>query len=447
MLILKNWAWQYKGVYTVAMGGLNFLLAYVVNKRQGSDKKLAYLLIGLSLTFATLAAPVQLKGSYITLFWAAESVMLIWLSQRTQLKAFKFASIPVMFSAFLSLIVDWSNVYGNYEVPAGIIWNKAFITGIFTSMCLLTSVWLLRKEEKVENGRWFNINPKIYASILSVVFILVLYVTGLCEVIYQTERFIYSSDSMIGIVFFYHLAFSTILSFFFLRKYTLAKGIINFILLILNVIIYCAAYCNLPYGEMLDRCRGVHENYMAYIFHFGSLGSVILHYLFTMQSALKQNNFIMSARSGLLWVFAFFFVMIVSNEVSLNFLEYKLSGFVREDYYLSQNIYDFFRTQIMKVAWPVTWGAIAFIFLNIGIKKQLRQLRIIALVLLAITLLKLFCYDIKDVSEAGKIIAFILLGVLLLVMSFMYQKIKAILLQDESSKQNLTNSENENKNL
>ena len=45
--------------------------------------------------------------------------------------------------------------------------------------------------------------------------------------------------------------------------------------------------------------------------------------------------------------------------------------------------------------------------------------------------MKLFTYDIKDASEAGKIIAFIILGVVLLIISFMYQKIKALLVDTE----------------
>jgi uncharacterized membrane protein len=451
MLILKEWAWQYKGVYTVAMGGLNFFLAYLVNKRHGSDKKLAYLLIGLSLTFATLAAPVQLKGSYITLFWAAESVMLIWLSQRTQLKAFKFASIFVIFSAFISLIIDWSNVYGESNgIPAAILWNKAFVTGIFTAICLFASIWLLKREEKETQGRWFNIDPKVYANILSVTFIIVLYVTGMCETVYQVDKNVYSGDSKGAIVFFYHLAFSAILSFFFLKNYSLTKGVLNFILICLNALIFCSAFCTIPYSEIKERCWGTHESYLAYVFHFGALLAMIIHYILTHRSAIRQNNFIMSAKGVMLWLAALVLVIAVSNEVSLNFLVNKMKGFVRQDYYLVDSIYDFFRVQVMKVAWPVAWGAIAFIFLNIGIKKQIRQMRIIALVLLAITLMKLFFYDIKDVSEAGKIIAFILLGVLLLVMSFMYQKIKAILSDDPTktasveNKDSSNNSENEN---
>jgi uncharacterized membrane protein len=55
-----------------------------------------------------------------------------------------------------------------------------------------------------------------------------------------------------------------------------------------------------------------------------------------------------------------------------------------------------------------------------------------------ITLLKLFLLDIRGISEGGKIAAFISLGVLLLIVSFMYQRLKKILLVDEgeSTEQN-----------
>ncbi len=41
-----------------------------------------------------------------------------------------------------------------------------------------------------------------------------------------------------------------------------------------------------------------------------------------------------------------------------------------------------------------------------------------------ITLLKLFIYDIVNIPVGGKIAAFFSLGVLLLVVSFMYQRLK-----------------------
>jgi uncharacterized membrane protein len=80
------------------------------------------------------------------------------------------------------------------------------------------------------------------------------------------------------------------------------------------------------------------------------------------------------------------------------------------------------------------WSLLAFMFLFIGMKNYNKTFRLVSLILIAITLLKLFTYDIKDASEAGKIIAFIILGVVLLIISFMYQKIKALLLDDAKDK-------------
>jgi uncharacterized membrane protein len=51
-------------------------------------------------------------------------------------------------------------------------------------------------------------------------------------------------------------------------------------------------------------------------------------------------------------------------------------------------------------------------------------------VLFGCTLIKLFLFDIQDIAPGGKIIAFILLGALLLVISFMYQRLKNIIIDD-----------------
>ena len=78
---------------------------------------------------------------------------------------------------------------------------------------------------------------------------------------------------------------------------------------------------------------------------------------------------------------------------------------------------------------------ISFVIIRFGILHNYKPLRVSALALFAISLVKLFVYDISNIPPAGKIIAFILLGVVLLVVSFMYQKIKAIVLKEEEIKE------------
>ena len=59
-----------------------------------------------------------------------------------------------------------------------------------------------------------------------------------------------------------------------------------------------------------------------------------------------------------------------------------------------------------------------------------KPLRVAALLVFAFALCKLFMFDIRNIAPGGKILAFILLGVLLLIISFMYQRLKKIIIDD-----------------
>ena len=93
---------------------------------------------------------------------------------------------------------------------------------------------------------------------------------------------------------------------------------------------------------------------------------------------------------------------------------------------------DHILTQNHKIGFPILWGIASFILIFMGLKRKQKHMRIVSLSLFLFTLLKLFIIDIRGISEGGKIAAFISLGVLLLTVSFMYQRLKKILLSDEA---------------
>jgi len=67
----------------------------------------------------------------------------------------------------------------------------------------------------------------------------------------------------------------------------------------------------------------------------------------------------------------------------------------------------------------MVYGAVA---LGIGFWRRLSFLRWQALTLIAITIAKVFLYDLKNLSGALRVLSFIGLGVLLMAISFLYQK-------------------------
>jgi len=82
-----------------------------------------------------------------------------------------------------------------------------------------------------------------------------------------------------------------------------------------------------------------------------------------------------------------------------------------------------------KIGLSILWGFYSLLMIILGIWKRKKYLRIAAILLFGITLIKLFFYDLTDLSTLSKTIVFISLGILLLVISFLYNKYRKILFE------------------
>ena len=118
----------------------------------------------------------------------------------------------------------------------------------------------------------------------------------------------------------------------------------------------------------------------------------------------------------------------------ITFLSFELFWIVNTIFYSRQTSLEQIQNVFIKTVLPILWGLCSFGFMWLGMKYKFKPLRIISLVLFLITLLKLFIFDISNIPPAGKIAAFFCLGVLLLIVSFMYQRLKKIIIQDEEKK-------------
>ena len=96
------------------------------------------------------------------------------------------------------------------------------------------------------------------------------------------------------------------------------------------------------------------------------------------------------------------------------------------------NSIEVFTTQYLKAGITIVWALFSFVLMWLGMKYKYKTLRIVSLSIFSAALLKLFLFDIRNISDGGKIAAFIMLGILLLVISFMYQRLKKIIIDDEN---------------
>lgn len=457
--IIHDWELQIKGLFTLSLAVYNLIYAMILYKKFGLDKNAIYLLIGLALTFVTLTIPIQFKGNYITLFWAGEAVLLFWLSQKSKIDGFKYGAIIVQFLSIFSLVIDWGQKYvlsENEFLP--IISNAIFITGIVVLTALIVSYYIIKKENISLKVLGFNLDLSFYKKLLLIAAVGVGYLVGILEIIYQSNQFIANQPSALSFAVVYHFVFSAILLYFGLKSKISNFTKVAILLAIGNIAFYILLFANLTSNEMVANYNLTSNYIYAFIFHYIIFTCLIYSGICLIKQAKDKPIFNFLTSNMALWVFAFAIVYVFSVEVVIHSL--KLTPQVvdvtelnnsypkatTDNYYEDYGRIDFIKNefnavkrQIIKIGYPILWGILSFIFLIIGIKRQWKQLRIIALSLLGITIIKLFVYDINNASETGKIVAFILLGVLILIISFVYQKIKKLVINSDSSKDTDTN--------
>jgi len=70
----------------------------------------------------------------------------------------------------------------------------------------------------------------------------------------------------------------------------------------------------------------------------------------------------------------------------------------------------------------------------LGINKQKTELRKLSLISFGVIILKFYLYDVWGMSQGGKIASFVVLGIILLVVSFLLERIKLLLKDKEANK-------------
>jgi uncharacterized membrane protein len=413
MLILDVWDdGKYQGLFTASLGAVNLALAWYFYSRKQMDRNFIYLLIGLTITFISLAAPVQLKGNRITLFWAAESVVLFWLFQRSRITLIKVFSALVLLLMFISLVMDWQQVYlGAATIP--ILMNKGLVTNMVVAAALFIYYQMMRRE--ADSYFLGNYTNKAVRRFLLISGFIVVFLSGVLEIYNQ----------------FTHRFAETNLYILYLQLYTYFFA--NLIMLlyrkVIDLRITVSIMCLLLYIFCLDANFSATFEMLttgAYKMHFWThwIAAVLFgKLLYDFVQHVRQNyEKYKTATVAITWLVSAAFVFFFSIEC------YHITLWVNR---ATEGNWDYWVNLYAKAGLSIIWGICAFIMMWLGMKHKFSTLRIISLTLILITLAKLFLYDIRNIPPGGKIAAFILLGVLLLIISFMYQRLKKIIIDDK----------------
>jgi len=404
-----------QGLFCAALGCANLVLSFLLFKNRKVDNNILYLLIGITLTFISLIAPIQLHGHAITLFWAAETVLLYWLYQRSQIKLMQLAALLIWLIMLASLVIDWGRLYLWDVKQLPVLANKGFITTL--AVCVSSYLlYRLRNNDSEDEIYGFKIPLLLYRNIACVL----LFMAGLLEVNLQFSTRYPQTDLNALYLLLYIPAFTYVLYKVSQRisnlqfRWQAAVGLLSACILV--VLMFSGTVFQLQAG-MLTGNGFAHSHFVA---QWASV--VFVSLIFYELIALIRLN--LPSAPLAVWITCFAIVLFLSLNACLA---------ITAIFYTPATTISALQTVYIKVGLPILWGVLSFILIWLGMRHKARTLRIVSLTLFSITLVKLFVFDIQNIPPAGKIAAFFCLGVLLLIVSFMYQKVKKIIVEDEKS--------------
>ncbi len=408
---------QFNGLFTLSVGLVNLVLAWYFFKREQTDKNLLYLLIGLTLTFLSLAIPVQLKGHAITLFWSAEFVLLFWLYQRSRINIFYYSSLLVSFLALISLVIDWAQAATSASSALLLIYTdvQGFVTNVVAVAAFAAFGMLIRKEQHTLPAIF---NTKDLRNMSFILAAIICYITAVAGVnLYFSNLPNYEVPNV------YHrlltlVAAGIITIWQYREKDLLLKPVIAVTggYLLFHLFSFSLIQ-GMRDGVLTGKYPFVHQ-----AMHLVSVG-ITLYLVFQAISVVRKSGlrfFSFPIRS---WILSLLVIIFISQEAVHLFVIFLYQP----------NRIDYLENQYMKAVLTIVWALCSFGLMWLGMRFKNKTLRIISLSVFCLALVKLFFFDIVNVSEGGKIAAFILLGVLLLVVSFMYQRVKKMIIDDAKS--------------
>jgi uncharacterized membrane protein len=433
---------SFLGLFTLSNALLNLFVAFVIHKYRLGDRKNFYLAISLAATFVTIAVPVQFDGNWVTLLWTAEAALFFWFGRTKQIALYENLSYPLMLLASISLLNDWQNAFTSETVLTP-IFNQNFMTALLFAAAF-GFIAFINRDDKYKSS--FQDIGNILNFVIPTIFLFALYNA------FRTEIGVYFFSQMTGAAvelippgqfdetirrdngnlqslnivwqINYSMFFLTLLSFVNTKK--IKSPWLGFINLCLNALIlfgflsiglYVLSDLRTDYLTQIgaeSSQRGAFDILIRYISYGFVAGLIYASYQYIKQEFLSviiskellNLAFDFVSHVALLWI--------ASSEL-INLTD--IFGY-RESY---------------KLGLSILWGFYALALIILGIIKRKKSLRIGAIALFAVTLVKLFFYDIADLDTISKTVVFVSLGILLLIISFLYNKYKDLIFDRSES--------------
>ncbi|MCK3683145.1 DUF2339 domain-containing protein [Maribellus sp. YY47] len=435
-LDMNDLSQTYGGLFTFINAIVHGSTAYLVYRSE--KKELFYWTIGLVILLVTIAIGIQFESHLITMLWAAEAAFLFWLGRSKKIQLFDYISASLMLLTFFALTVNWFSVSYNFypdsisEVFTPLL-NLTFlasliVTGSYAFVYYINNKW---SPEEGKMKSWLEVFNILFGGL----FLLTIFLSFYNQIdLYWNNRQIYTTYEMsydgtwvktyenlnndistfktIWMMNYTILFFSALASINFKRiKNMLLNGFI-LVMGFLVILIFLSGGLN-ALGSLRDSylATDLADNYHVTTYYLliryvAYLFLALLFYSIYKFSLLQINQ---ECIVNAFEVFLSITLIVICSSELIHWLN--LSD--------SVNVYNY--------SLSILWGILSFLLIVYGIWKKKKHLRLTSIILFGGTIVKLFVYDLSNLATIPKTIVFVLVGALLLVVSFLYNKYRKII--------------------
>ena len=366
---------------------------YLRFRVEGQDT-LRNLMLGLAVTFASMGIPILFSAANVLMVWAAESVLLLWLFTKEKNRIYELASAVLLLLTLGALAYYRTTDTFIHDTEDSLFFNGAFFVTTFVSIAyyVVAVIMQFNKELFSDTKRLIAYTPCnaiAYALGFSILFLAFRdnFHFHLEQPISEYASLLTANIMLLGgalilrkrfeisenkLAYEISLYLAGILFAMTVWNYTTPEGLLLRWLMALVTIAYMA-YCMRGQLLVTSNQRNLHTEY-----------SII---------------------STLMWLTLTRLLLITFNEVNFS------------------------------TAFSLSLGIAAFILMCVGMRYHSKEIRIVSLAEFGIVIGKLILNDVWAMSALGKIIVFISLGAILLILSFLYQKLKDALFNEKEQEQ------------
>jgi len=407
---------DYLGLFTLLNGVMHLIVNFTIKRFKEYDKNMHFLTFGLALAFVTIAIPVQFEGSWLALFWLAESAVLFWIGRTQKVRFYEIFSYPLLGVAIISLMYGWGEYYGNLHEYKLFLHVDFLISALFLAILVAMLVIARKTKENAFNG---------YSGVLTGAVFTVLYFAFFLEInSYWNSQLGVSNELPQWMWINQNARALNTFRVIWLTNYTLLYLIVvswvnikvykNQTFAGINLIINAFAVCLfLTFGLYnLSLSKGFGDFGTQYLLRYSSI-AILGGLLYTTNQYAKQSFVQLNLNIGLSVATHVIFLCVLTSEL-FNWMHLMNT----------QSIY--------KLGLSLLWSTYGFGLIIYGIWKRAKHLRIMAFIIFGLTIIKLFFYDIAHQTTISKTIVMISLGAVLLIVSFLYNKYIGKILREES---------------